>query len=129
MGGDQNLERPKAGTGEWTNGAQGLGMDLDRLLVCSRVRGTHGHKNDCEPSGQGLCPVLTTHRGGTGLGCAGHVYVSTAGVGVGARAGTALCDGPFGHLGPCVAPGRPGWSLDIRTSSVVCEVEDEGDQE
>lgn len=31
-----------------------------------------------------------------GLGGAGHVYVSTAGVSVGARAGTALCD----HLLP-----------------------------
>ena len=55
--------------------------------------------------------------------------MSTAGVGVGARTGTALCDSPFGHPGLCVAPGRPGWSLDIRTSSIVCEVEDEGDQE
>lgn len=68
------------------------------------------------------------------MGGAGHVYMSTAGVSVGARAGTALCDHPFAHLGLCVAPGRPGWSLDIQTWSIVCEVEvceveDKGDQE
>lgn len=96
MGGDQNLETPKAGTGEWANRAQGLGMDLDSLLVCSRVQGTHGCKSVCEPSGRGSCSVLTICRGGMGLGGAGHVYVSTAGVSVGARAGTALCD----HLLP-----------------------------
>lgn len=115
MGGDQNLERPKAGAGEWTSRAQGLGMDLDRLLVCSRAWETCRHKSDCEPSGRGSCPVQTIHRGGTGLGHSGHVHVSTAGGGVGARAHTALCDHPFGHLGPCVAPGRPGWSLAIQT--------------
>lgn len=34
LAGDQNLENPSSGAGEWTNGAQGLGMDQDRLLVC-----------------------------------------------------------------------------------------------